>query len=412
MFFHGEAEAMSEIAPAVDTPLTAAETTPKETRRLAFIDALRGLILCLMVLDHTREFFHWGAYHYDPLDLDKTSVIVYLTRWVTHLCTPTFVFLSGVSIYLQKDKGKSGWALSRFLLTRGLWLVVLELTVLDFGWNFAEPLVFLQVFWAIGISMMIMAGLVWLPRNAVLALGVIIVAGHNLLDGVDAQALSGGAQVFWRLMMQPGGLGAVPGFIAYPALPWLGIMCLGYGLAPLLALEKNRIRTILMLAVGMLVLFAVLRGFNLYGNGRLWDTPAHPDLTLLAVLDVTKYPPSLDYALVTLGITLLLALGLERLPAGMLKPFLSFGRTPLFTYILHLYILHTLAIIIGSLRGVPAADFCNFLGDGQRLANASWGLPLWGVYIVWLCVLAGLYPLSSWYAGYRARHRYWWTSYL
>ena len=403
---------MSEVAPAVDTPLTAAETTPKDAQRLAFIDALRGLILCLMVLDHTREFFHWGAFHYDPLDLDKTSVIVYFTRWVTHLCAPTFVFLSGVSIFLQKDKGKTGWALSRFLLTRGLWLVVLELTVLDFGWNFAAPLVFLQVFWAIGVSMILMAAVVWLPRNAVLALGVIIVAGHNLLDGVDAQSLSGGAQVFWRLMMQPGGLGPVPGFIAYPAIPWLGIMCLGYGLAPLLARESNRTRNILVLAVSMLLLFACLRGFNLYGNGGLWATPAHADLTLLAVVDVTKYPPSLDYVLVTLGIALLLALVLDRLPAAMLKPFLAFGRTPLFTYIPHLYILHSLAIVIGLVRGVPAGDFCNFLGDGQRLVDANWGLPLWAAYVIWLCVLAMLYPLSSWYAAYRAKHRSWWTSYL
>ncbi len=406
---------MSEVAPAIDTPLNAAETTPKERQRLDFIDALRGLILCLMVLDHTREFFHIGAYQFDPLDLDKTSLIVYFTRWITHLCAPTFVFLSGVSICLQKDHGKTGWTLSRFLLTRGLWLVVLELTVLDFGWNFAAPFVFLQVFWAIGVSMMIMAALVWLPRNVVLALGVIIVAGHNLLDGVDAQGLSGGAQVFWRLMMQPGGLGAVPGFNVYPAIPWLGIMCLGYGVTPLLARRENRTRNILLLASAMLCLFAVLRGLNLYGNGRLWQTPTNPALTLLAIIDVTKYPPSLDYALVTLGIALLLALGLERLPASLLKPFLAFGRTPLFTYLFHLYILHTLAIVIGVMRGVPPQDFVNFLpnsGPGGTLAQAHWGLPLWATYLSWLSVLVVLYPLSSWYAAYRSRHRYWWTSYL
>ena len=391
------------------------DVAAKDTQRLAFIDALRGLILCLMVLDHTREFFHAGAYQYDPLDLDKTSVIVYFTRWVTHLCAPTFVFLSGVSIFLQKEKGKAGWALSRFLLTRGLWLVFLELTVLDFGWNFAVPLVFLQVFWAIGVSMIIMAALVWLPRNAVLGLGIIIVAGHNLLDGVDAQSLTGGAQIFWRLMMQPGGLGSVPGFIAYPALPWLGIMCLGYGLTPMLSRSENRTRNLLLLACGMIALFLILRIPNLYGNGRPWEASANAAFTPLAILDVRKYPPSLDYVLITIGITILLALGLERLPQSLLKPFLAFGRTPLFTYLFHLYLLHLSAIGIGLIMGVPPQDFVNFLiksGPGGALAQDHWGLPLWGVYLVWLAVLAILYPLSNRYAAYRAKHRHWWTSYL
>jgi len=391
------------------------EVAPKDTQRLAFIDALRGLILCLMVLDHTREFFHAGAYQYDPLDLDKTSVIVYFTRWLTHLCAPTFVFLSGVSIFLQQEKGKTGWALSRFLLTRGLWLIVLELTVLDFGWNFAAPLVFLQVFWAIGISMMIMAALVWLPRHVVLALGVLIVAGHNLLDGVDQSQLNPGMQAFWRLMMQPGGLGAVPGFIAYPAIPWLGIMCLGYGLAPMLSRSENRSRNLLLLACGMIALFLILRIPNLYGNGRPWEAPANAAFTPLAVLDVTKYPPSLDYVLITIGITILLALGLERLPQNLLKPFLAFGRTPLFTYLFHLYLLHLSAIGMGLIMGVPPQDFVNFLlnsGPGGVLANAHWGLPLWATYLVWLAVLVVLYPLSSRYAAYRAKHRHWWTSYL
>lgn len=391
------------------------EVAPQATQRLAFIDALRGLILCLMVLDHTREFFHAGAYQYDPLDLDKTSVIVYFTRWVTHLCAPTFVFLSGVSIFLQKEKGKTGWALSRFLLTRGLWLVILELTVLDFGWNFAAPLVFLQVFWAIGVSMMIMSALVWLPRNAVLGLGILIVAGHNLLDKVDAQSLTGGAQIFWRLMMQPGGLGAVPGFIAYPAIPWLGVMCLGYGLAPILSRSENRTRNLLLLSAGMIALFLILRIPNLYGNGRPWEVPANAAFTPLAVLDVTKYPPSLDYVLITIGIALLLALGLERLPQNLLKPFLAFGRTPLFTYLFHLYLLHMSAIGIGLIMGVPPQDFINFLikgSPGGALAADHWGLPLWATYLIWLAVLAILYPLSSRYAAYRAKHRHWWTSYL
>ncbi len=398
---------MSEAA--ADTPPTAVKL------RLDFIDALRGLILCLMVLDHTREFTHAGSFVYDPLDLSQTSWIVYFTRWVTHLCAPTFVFLSGVSIFLQQEKGKTGWALSRFLLTRGLWIVVLELTLLDFGWNWAAPFVFLQVFWAIGISMILMAGLVWLPRQAVLAVGIVIVTGHNLLDGVDASTWPGVAQGAWRLLMQPDGLGPVPGFIAYPALPWLGIMATGYGIAPLLARPEHRTRNLLLLSVGMIMLFLVLRIPNFYGNGRPWEMPSRHDEAVLAVLDVTKYPPSLDYALITLGITLLLALSLQRLPDTVLKPFLAFGRTPLFTYILHLYLLHTIAVVIALAQHVPVQDFIGFLDKdfpGGPMTAAHYGLPLWGTYLVWLGVLCALYPLSSAYARYRATHSHWWTSYL
>ncbi len=394
---------------AVDKPLTASKP------RLDFIDALRGLILCFMVLDHTREFTHAGSFVYDPLDLSQTSWIVYATRWVTHLCAPTFVFLSGVSIFLQKGKGKTGWALSRFLLTRGLWIVVLELTLLDFGWNWSAPFVFLQVFWAIGISMIIMAALVWLPRNLVLAIGVIIIAGHNLFDGVDSTHWPAAGQVAWRLLMQPGGLGPVPGFIAYPAIPWLGIMALGYGVGPLLAKSEHRTRNLLGLAVAMLALFCALRIPNLYGNVFPWAMPANHNEAVLAVLNVTKYPPSLDYDLVTLGIALLLALGLEKLPARLLTPFLAFGRTPLFTYILHLYLLHTIACVIATIQHVPVQDFIGFIANdfsGGPMTQAHYGLPLWGTYLVWLGVLGALYPLSSAYARYRATHRHWWTSYL
>lgn len=399
-------------AAAADTPLTAAQKAFGP--RLDFVDALRGLILCFMVLDHTREFTHAGAFLYDPLDLERTSWIVYFTRWITHLCAPTFVFLSGVSIFLQKDKGKTGWALSRFLLTRGLWIVVLELTVLDFGWNWAAPFVFLQVFWAIGISMIIMAALVRLPRNAVLGIGVVIIAGHNLLDGVDTGTWPAAGRLLWTLLMGVGGLGPVPGFIVYPAIPWLGIMAFGYGVAPLLARPEHRTRNLLGLAVAMLVLFVVLRVPNLYGNSFPWVMPADRNEAILAVLDVRKYPPSLDYALVTLGVALLLAVGLDKLPATM-KPFLAFGRTPLFTYVLHLYLLHTVAVVIALAQGVPVQDFMGFLQKdfpGGPMTTAHYGLPLWGTYLVWLGVLCALYPLSSAYARYRSRHRHWWTSYL
>jgi len=389
------------VTPAVQMPVS---------RRLDVIDALRGLVICLMVLYHVRDFIHRDAFLYDPLDLTKTSFVLYGTRWVTHLCAPTFVLLSGVSIWLQAQKGKTGWALSRFLLTRGLWLIFLELTLVAAGFDFLWPSTYLQVIYAIGMSMLLMAALVRLPRPAVLAVGLAIIGGHNLFDGVKV-AGSGPWATLWHLFMAPG---PIPGgFCEYPALPWLGIMATGYGIGPLYLMDaKKRNRIMLVAAAAMLALFLALRLPNLYGNGSLWTMPANPAFEVLAILDVTKYPPALDYVLVTQGLSFLLFLGLQRLPQGMLKPLLAFGRTPLFTYLLHIYIAHTIAVAIGVAMGVPFAHFIGTLSQPQRLAADHFGLPLWGGYAEWVAVLLILYPLSSAYAKFRATHKTWWQSYL
>ncbi len=386
------------------------QTLSKPQSRLDFIDLLRGLVICLMVLDHTRDFVHRDAFLFDPLDLNKTSVALFLTRWVTHLCAPTFVFLSGVSIFLQAHKGKTGWPLSRFLLTRGLWLIFLELTVVNFGFDFAFG-IYLQVIYTIGMCMVLMAAIVWLPQRVVLGLGVLIIAGHNLFDGIEAAQLGAGF-LPWRLFMQPGPFfsGA---FNNYPAIPWLGIMCLGYGLGPLyLMAPGRRNRLLLALAVGFLALFLILRPANLYGNVTLWHMPANHALVPLAEIDVTKYPPSLDYVLLTLGISFLLSLALQGLPKAMGAPLLAFGRTAMLTYLLHIYIAHLLALLIGVVLGIPAGDFFGLLSDPSRAIKDNWGLPLWGTYLVWMSVLAILFPIARAYARYKAEHRTWWTSYL
>ena len=244
--------------------------------RLDAIDLLRGLVIALMVLDHVRDFLHATAFAFDPTDLRQTNPLLFMTRWVTHLCAPTFVFLSGVSIFMQRANGKP--ELSKFLLTRGLWLIVLEFTVVSFGINWGPPLAFLQVIWAIGASMVLMAAVVRLPAKAVLALGAAIVIGHQWVASFVNPAELGAWATPWFLTMQPGPAVFMRGFIPYPVIPWFGIMCVGYGLGFIFRQEPDeRRRNVLALALSLLAAFVVLRAINGYGNPVPWAVQSDPD---------------------------------------------------------------------------------------------------------------------------------------
>lgn len=258
--------------------------------------------------------------------------------------------------------------------------------------------------------MLAMALLIWLPRMVLLALGVAIIAGHQLLAPIDPPDLGALAPV-WSATLEFGpGLG---GFVAYPFVPWLGVMLLGYGLGGLFQqADGPRTRTILLLTGGMLALFAVVRGINLYGDPRPWAAQAEPLWTALSFINVSKYPPSLDFVLVTLGVSLTLLPLLARLGGLPAKVLLAFGRTPLFTYVLHVFLAHGLALVIGAMTGVPPSAFFNMLGDPSRVIEAGWGFGLAGVYVAWLAVLAMLYPLSRWFEGVKRRRRDWWLGYL
>lgn len=386
-------------------------------RRLDSIDMLRGLVIVLMVLDHARDFFHVDAFVFDPTDPTRTTPILFFTRWITHLCAPTFVFLSGVSIFLQRENGKTGADLAKFLVTRGLWLIVLELTLVCFGFNFAMSLVFLQVIWAIGASMVLMAALVQLSPRAVLMVGATIVAGHGLLAPLEAADL-GPFALAWRLLMEPGLAGFAPGLVVYPVIPWFGVMCLGYGLGSIFLQETaRRRRSVLLLGAGAIVAFLILRTVNVFGDPAPWTVQSTPVATALSFFNVSKYPPSLLYVLITLGVSLLISLMLERLPGAAARVLLAFGRTPLATYVLHIYILHVLALIVGVLMGLPSALFFDFLGSNfvvspARLPQAGWGFGLGIVYVVWIAVLAALYPFSAWLAQVKRERRDWWLSYV
>lgn len=381
--------------------------------RLDAIDLLRGLVIVLMVLDHVRDFVHASAFVFSATDLTKTHPILFMTRWITHLCAPTFVFLAGVSIFMQRANGKSPAELSTFLLTRGLWLILLELTVIGFGFNWGPPLAFMQVIWAIGASMVLMSLVVRLPVKAVLALGAAIVIGHQLVaSSVDAKGLGAWVQA-WFLTFQPGPTLFLRGYIPYPAIPWFGVMCLGYGLGFVFRQPaEQRRRSVFTLAVCFLIAFVMLRAINGYGDPAPWSVQANPIMTFLSFINVSKYPPSLMYVLVTLGTSMLLFLALDRLAAPLQKFLLAFGRTPLFTYVLHIYVVHSFAVLIGVLGGVQASYYLDFLSKFGGAGRGGLGFELPIVYAVRLAVLLMLYPISAWFARVKRRRRDWWLSYL
>jgi uncharacterized membrane protein len=376
--------------------------------RLDTIDSLRGLVIILMVLDHVRDFLHAPAFVFSPTDLTQTTPLLFMTRWVTHLCAPTFVFLSGVSIFMQGCNGKGPAELSKFLLTRGLWLILLEFTVIGFGFNLGPPLAFMQVIWAIGASMVLMAAVVHLPANAVLALGAFIAIFHPMYSAALKPAE---ASAWWFMTMQPGPAIFMRGFVPYPFIPWFGIMCLGYGLGFMFRQPgEQRRRSVLALALSFLAAFVVLRGINGYGDPSQWAVQSSFIMTLLSFINVSKYPPSLMYVLVTLGTSMLLLLALEKLTGPLQRLLLAFGRTPLFTYLLHIYVAHGLAILVGVLGGIPVSYYLDFLLKFQSGGGQGFGLIV--VYGAWLAVVLVLYPLALWFARVKRERRDWWLSYI
>ena len=410
------ASAVSPEFASADTtvPIAAKEValTRAGALRLDAIDLLRGLVIVLMVLDHVRDYVHAPAFIFSPTDLTQTTPLLFMTRWITHLCAPTFVFLAGVSIFMQRANGKDPAALSRFLLTRGLWLIVLEFTLVGFGFNWGAPIAFMQVIWAIGGSMVLMALFVRLTATVVLGMGAAIVVGHQFVAStIDATQLGVWTQA-WFLTMQPGPTLFLRGFIPYPLIPWFGVMCLGYGLGFIFRqAPQQRHRNVLLMALGFLAAFVVLRAINGYGDPAPWSVQSSAVMTVLSFMNVSKYPPSLMYVLVTLGVAMLLFLALDKLSGPIQKVLLAFGRTSLFTYVLHIYLAHSVALLIGVLGGLSASYYFDFLA---RFAGAPDGqgyeLPI--VYGTWLVVVAMLYPVSSWFARVKRERRDWWLSYL
>jgi uncharacterized membrane protein len=373
----------------------------EDATRIVSIDILRGLVIVLMALDHTRDFF--GAGGFNPRDV--TEPALFLTRWVTHLCAPTFIFLSGLSAFLY-GRGRSIAETSRFLLTRGLWLILLEFTIVRVAWSFdlaLDDTLVGGVIWVIGASMVALAALVWLPRWALLALGLAMIGGHNLFDGLDPGGL-GAAAPLWHVLHDPGAIRLTEGlrlYILYPLIPWIGVMAVGYALGPVMQLGADeRRRVLLKLGAAITIGFVLLRATNLYGDPAAWSLQQTWLATLLSFLNCEKYPPSLLFLMMTLGPALTLLGAFEHARGALARVLAVFGQVPFFFYVVHIYLLHALAVAAG------------FAMTGTLASNPEIGLGLAGIYLVWLVAVVMLYPLCRWFAGLKERGSGWWWSYL
>ena len=383
---------------------------PTLKQRLASVDVVRGAVMVLMALDHVRDYV--TKLRFQPEDLQQGSAALFATRWVTHFCAPAFFLLAGVGIGLAMQRGMSAAAMSRYLVTRGLWLLVLELIITPIGWQFGFELfpAFALVLWALGWSMIVMAALVHAPKAMVAALAAALIVGHNVFDGVRPDAFGAFAPL-WQFLHAPGFI--IPGvlFGGYPLIPWVAVMALGYLLANAYQWDTERRRRMLVLVgVAAIAAFIVLRAMNGYGNSTPWSSQRTPALTVASFLNVRKYPPSLLYLLMTLG-PIFIALALTERAGGAVAKWLDvYGRVPLFFYVGHIFVAHLAAMALalfqsGELRRVP------IIHDPAAIP-ASHGVGLPGVYLAWAIVVLLMYYPCLRFARLKETRREWWIRYL
>jgi uncharacterized membrane protein len=390
--------------------------------RIHSVDALRGAIMILMAIDHIRDFVARSAQQFLPTDLARTTPAIFFTRWITHFCAPVFMLTAGLGAFFWITRGHhSKGELSRLLISRGIWLIVLEVTVLRLIFfsqiSFTASPVILIILWAIGISMIALAGLIYLPMRGLAALSIAIIALHNLLDPVSAQSFGRTAWI-WDILHQQNviafhGINFVTG---YPVLPWIGVMGAGFCLGAVFQWDASRRRRFLLrLGSSLTAAFVVLRSINLYGDPARWSHQASSVFTMLSFLNTTKYPPSLDFLLMTLGPALMALAWLETFHFQFTNPLIVFGRVPFFYYGAHLFLAHLIAIAMNFAR-YGAKPFLLLpppsMGSPSTLFPNDYGFPLWTVYAVWVVVLLLLYPVCLWFARLKQRRHDWWLTYL
>jgi uncharacterized membrane protein len=378
--------------------------------------------MIVMALDHVRDFIHAGAMSFSPEDLTRTTPILFFTRWITHICAPTFMFLAGVGAFLRLQRNGSKAEVSRFLWTRGVWLVLIELTIMRLGMNFTFSTkypVILLVLTALGISMIALAGLIYLPLRALAVISVAIIVLHNTLDGITAAQLDGWAPL-WNMLHQQGVFvaGGMAFFVAYPVLPWIGVMAAGFCFGRVLLRQPDeRRRTMVAIGAALVALFFIVRAINVYGDPVRWSTQRTALFTVLSFFRTTKYPPSFDFLMMTLGPAILLLAWFDRHRPDSRNPVVVIGRVPFFYYVVHFWAAHVIASVLAYLRYGPASlDFLFMplpsMGGPREAFPPGFGYPLWVAYVAWIALVVCLYPLCRVVADFKARTRAWWTSYL
>lgn len=408
-----------------DLPISSAEAdaasrSDRRAYRVSSLDILRGLVIVVMALDHVRDHMMFGSVQ-DPTADPSTGPLLFLTRWITHFCAPTFVFLAGTSAGMMARRKKPA-DLASFLLARGLWLIVLEVLVISTAMSFApmgiaelggRTYVGLQVIWVIGASMVVLAGAQFLGRRTCLAIGAAIVLGHNLLDPIwPAASTSGTTGPLWAVLhaRQLYEVGPFSVYFSYPLLPWIGVMLLGYGSAGIFELpEQQRNQRLIRIGIGLVIVFVLARALDVYGDPHPWHFyQGGIAASVMSFLGTTKYPPSLLYLLMTLGPAAIVAGFADRLRGPVRDVLVTFGRVPLAFYIPHFYLIHSLALLLGMAQGFAAEQFFTH----YRYFPKGFGVGLGGVYLIWITVVVILYPFCRWVAAVKARRRDWWLSYV
>ena len=393
-------------------------TITSYTKRITSVDLLRGTVMIIMALDHTRDFFHYDAQLNNPLNLNNTTPALFFTRWITHFCAPVFVFLSGTSAFLQSAR-KSKKELSIFLITRGLWLILLELIIINLVLTFDIyfSIIALEVIWAIGISMVILGLVIWLPFELILAIGLLIVLGHNTLDFYEKGKAPGSFNAGYNLIHRVGFHPLSDKhslLILYPFLPWTGLMMLGYCLGKVLLSNNEAYRKKFLVIAGCstIALFIILRFINVYGDPFPWSEQANSFSTFLSFINASKYPPSLFFMAMTIGPALLFLAWCDNIRNAFTRIVSVYGRVPLFYFIVHLFLLHLATTIFYFARGHSYAEgmadqvFTKFVKPGE-------GFSLTIVYLIWIAVVILTYPLCKWYDKYKTDNKEKkWLSYL
>ena len=383
--------------------------------RIESIDLLKGLVMVIMALDHTRDYFHYSAFYFDPTDPTQSTLPIFFTRFITHFCAPAFSFLAGLSAFMI-SKRKSLPELSSFLFKRGLWLVFVEIIIISFAWKFDMHFrhIGLQTIWSLGVSMIVLAGLIYLPKRLILAFSIVIIFGHNLLDNIHFDG-----NFLWAMLHERQKFEFAKGHtivFAYSLLPWIAVMSLGYCFGSLYdaTFETAKRKKILNgLGIGSLLLFVILIALNTYGDPVQWTNYGVNSKTLMSIFDVNKYPPSLLYLLITLGGTFLFLANAEKLKGKVVDFFSTFGRVPFFYYILHIYLIHLFAAFAAYFTGFgwQALVLPTFITRVEALKG--YGFNLITVYLVWIVVILLLYPLCKKFDSYKQSHKEkWWLSYL